>query len=189
MPAVPSRTPPTLRLATEADLPAINAIYNREILEGVATWDTEPWSAEQRLDWFREHSRPGALALVADLPEGTARGRVAAFGYLSFYKTRLGYRFTREDTLYVRPEHQRRGIGRALLAALIEEARRLDVHAVLARIEATNEASIALHRAMGFEVVGEEHEAGHKFGEWRSLTVMQIVLPSSAAPSVSQTDG
>ena len=51
---------------------------------------------------------------------------------------------------------------------------------MLARIEATNEASIALHRALGFEVVGAEREAGHKFGAWRSLTVMQIVLPSMA---------
>ena len=172
-------TPPTIRLATEADLPAINAIYNREILEGVATWDTEPWSPEQRLEWFREHTRPGAVALVADLPDDP----LAGFGYLSFYKARLGYRFTREDTLYVRPELHRRGIGRALLAALLDDARGLGVHAVLARIEATNEASIALHRALGFEVVGHERESGHKFGEWRSLVQMQIVLPGAPPPS------
>jgi len=164
-----------IRPATEADLPAINAIYNREILDGVATWDTEPWSDAQRLDWLEEHRRPGALAIVADLPEAP----VAAFAYLSYYKTRLGYRFTREDVLYVRPEFHRRGVGRALLAALLDEARRLEVHAVLARIEATNDASIALHHALGFEVVGEEREAGHKFGAWRSLTVMQIVLDSA----------
>ena len=162
----------TIRPATEADLPAINAIYNREILEGVATWDTEPWSKTQRLDWLQEHRRPGTLAIVADLPEVP----VAGFAYLSYYKTRLGYRFTREDVLYVRPEFHRRGVGRSLLAALLDEARRFDIHVVLARIEATNEESIALHRALGFEIVGEEREAGHKFGMWRSLTVMQITL-------------
>ena len=165
---------PTIRLATEADLPAINAIYTREIVEGVATWDIEPWSLERRIEWLREHTQPGALALIADLPEAT----VAGFAYLSFYKARTGYRFTREDTLYVAPEYQRRGLGRALLAALLDEARALDVHAVLARIEATNEGSIALHRALGFDVTGEERETGHKFGEWRSLVQMQIVLPS-----------
>ncbi|MSQ30195.1 MAG: N-acetyltransferase family protein [Dehalococcoidia bacterium] len=101
------------------------------MIKGVATWDTEPWSPEQRLEWIRE------------------------------------------DTLYVRPEFQGRGVRRALLA----EARRLGVHAVLARIEATNEASISLHRALGFEVTGHERESGHKFGEWRSLAQMQIVLP------------
>jgi len=178
----PSSHAPRIRLATEADLPAINAIYNREIAEGVATWDTEPWSAEQRLAWYREHTRPGAVALVADLPD-TPDGDVAAFGYLSFYKPRLGYRFTREDTLYVRPEFHRRGIGRALLGALLDEARRVGVHAVLARIEATNEPSIALHRALGFDFTGEERETGHKFGEWRSLVQMQIVLPSAEAGS------
>ena len=175
MPPEQAPEPPTIRLATEADLPAINAIYHREILEGVATWDTEPWSDAQRLEWFREHQRPGAVALVVDLPEAP----VAAFGYLSFYKTRLGYRFTREDTLYVRPEFHRRGLGRLLLSALLDEARALGVHAVLARIEATNESSIVLHRALGFDIVGEERETGHKFGAWRSLTVMQIVLPDS----------
>jgi L-amino acid N-acyltransferase YncA len=162
----------TIRSATEADLSAINAIYNREILEGVATWDIYPWSEEQRRAWLAEHSAPGLVALVADLPDVP----VAGFGYLSVYQTRGGFRFTREDTVYVRPEHQGRGIGRALLAALLEEARRLEVHAVVARIEATNEASIALHRALGFQVTGEERETGHKFGTWRSLVQMQIVL-------------
>ena len=162
----------SIRPATEADLPAINAIYNREIREGVATWDLEEWSAEARLAWFRAHSALDLPVLVADLPGAP----VAAFGYLSQYQARLGFRFTREDTLYVRPEHQRRGIGRALLAALLDEAGRLEVHAVVARIDATNEASIALHCALGFDVTGEERETGHKFGTWRSLVQMQIVL-------------
>ncbi|MFA7248219.1 MAG: N-acetyltransferase family protein [Dehalococcoidia bacterium] len=168
---------PIIRPATEADLPAINAIYNREIVEGIATWDTDPWSAEQRLEWFREHSQPGTVALVADLP-GTPAGEVAGFGYLSIYKTRAGYRFTREDTLYVRPEFQRLGVGRALLDALLTEARSRDVHAVIARIEESNEASIALHRELGFDVTGHERHTGYKFGEWRSLVQMQILLPT-----------
>ena len=168
-----------IRLATEADLPAIDAIYNREIAEGVATWDTTPWSAEQRLEWFREHSHPGTVVLVVDLEAADgAVDAVAAFGYLADYKARLGYRFTREDTLYVRPDRQRRGIGRALLAALLDAARECEVHVVVARIDATNAASIALHRALGFEVTGEERETGHKFGAWRSLVQMQIVLDS-----------
>ena len=166
--------PVAIRAATEADLPAINAIYNREVLEGVATWDIEPWSADQRLDWLREHARPGALALVAGLPGAP----VVGFAELSFYRARPGYRFTREDTVYVRPEYHRRGVGRALLDALLVEARALDVHLVIARIEATNEASIALHAVRGFEVAGHERESGYKFGEWRSLVQMEIVLPT-----------
>lgn len=163
---------PSIRPATEADLPAINAIYNREIREGVATWDLDEWSDEARLAWFRDHSGPGTPVLVADLP-GVP---VAAFGYLSSYNGRRGYQHTREDTVYVRPEHHRHGLGRAVLAALLDEAQRCDVHVVVARIDVTNEASIALHRALGFEVTGEEHETGRKFGAWRSLVQMQIVL-------------
>ena len=168
---------PTIRLATEADLPAINAIYNREIAEGVATWDTEAWSDAQRLAWFHEHAAPGNVVLVADVEVAAGSVEpVVGFGYLGYYKERLGYHFTREDTLYVRPEHQRRGIGRALLAALLDAARAREVHVVLARIEATNTGSIALHRALGFEVTGEERETGHKFGAWRSLVQMQVIL-------------
>ena len=164
-------TTATIRAAAEADLPAISAIYNREVTDGVATWDTVPWTDEQRLEWFNQHRMAGAAALVAEVD-----GAVVGFADLSFYKTRGGYRFTREDTVYVAPDHQRQGIGRALLEALLVEARSYMVHAVIARIEATNEASIELHRALGFEVTGEEREAGYKFGEWRTLTQMQTML-------------
>jgi len=160
-----------IRPATEADLPAINAIYNREILEGVATWDTEPWPAEARLAWFHEHTDPGEVVLSAE-----AGGEVVGFGYLARYRVRLGYRFTREDTVYVRPDFQRAGVGRRLLAALLDEARRSGMHAVIARIEAGNAGSIALHRSLGFEVLGEERETGRKFDRWLSLVQMQIVL-------------
>ena len=166
-------TTATVRAATEADLSAINAIYNREVADGVATWDTQPWSDEQRLAWFNEHRMAGAAALVAEVD-----GTVVGYADLSFYKTRGGYRFTREDTVYIAPDYQRQGIGRALLEALLSEARSYMVHAVIARIEATNEASIELHRALGFEVTGEERGTGYKFGEWRDLVQMQIVLPT-----------
>lgn len=169
-PAMPSFEV-TVRPATEADLPAINAIYNREILEGVATWDTEPWTAEARLAWFHAHTHPGEVILAAE-----AGGETVGFGYLSLYRVRLGYRFTREDTVYVRPDIQRAGVGRLLLVALLDEARRTGMHAVVARIEASNVGSIALHRSLGFEVLGEERETGRKFDRWLSLVQMQIVL-------------
>lgn len=161
----------TIRPATTADLPAINAIYNREILEGVATWDLEPWPAEARRAWFYEHTHPGEVVLAAE-----AGGEVVGFGYIERYRVRLGYQFTREDTVYVRPDFQRAGVGRRLLVALLDEARRTGMHAVVARIEAGNTGSIALHRSLGFEVLGEERETGRKFDRWLSLVQMQIVL-------------
>jgi phosphinothricin acetyltransferase len=161
---------PTIRPAAEADLEAINAIYNREVLEGVATWELDPWPADQRLAWFRarNHDEP---VIVAE-----ADGRVLGFGYLTRYRGRRGYRFTRENTVFVDPAYHRRGIGRALLAALIERGRSLGLRTILAFIDRENHGSIALHRAFGYEQVGAEFETGHKFGAWRSSVELQLLL-------------
>lgn len=161
---------PTIRPATEADLPAINAIYNREILEGTATWDLELWSAEQRRAWFNAHEDDEPV-LVADL-----EGQLVGFAYLSRYRGRRGYRFTRENTVFVHPDHQRAGIGRLLLTALIEEARTLGLRTLLAWIDDDNVGSVQLHRALGYEQIGRESETGHKFGEWRSAIELQLML-------------
>ena len=101
---------------------------------------------------------------------------MVGFAYLSKYRGRRGYRFTREDTLWIDPAYHRQGVGRALLAALIEVARRLDLHVLVAFIDTSNEASVALHRAFGFEQVGNEQETGHKFGEWRSSVELALFL-------------
>ncbi len=163
-----------IRPATEADLPAIDAIVNREILDGVATWDVVPWTAEQRLVWFHAHQREGEAVFVAD-----ASGTVAGFAHLSFYSPRFPYRFTRTDSVYIRPDYHRRGFGRLLVSAVIEEARRTDAHLVVAGIDSENEASIALHRMLGFEVVSRIPEAGWKFEQWRTLVQMGVVLDAA----------
>ena len=173
-PAMSSPAPPAgiaVRPATEADLPAIDAIFNREILEGVATWDVTPWTAAQRLAWFQAHQREGEAVFVAD-----AAGEVAGFAHLSFYSPRFPYRHTRSDSVYIRPDFQRRGAGRLLVAAVLDEARRTGGHLVIAGIDSENAASLALHRALGFEVMGRLPEAGWKFEAWRTLVQMGIVL-------------
>lgn len=162
--------PVRVRVAIDADVEAINRIYNREIEHGVATWDMEPWPMERRREWFA-HQGGQLYVVVAEAPEG-----IAGFAYLAPYRERAGYRFTREDTVYVDPAFHRRGIGRALLAQILEHARTLDTHAVMARIEASNEPSLALHRAFGFEAVGLEREIGHKFGRWLDLITMELLL-------------
>lgn len=159
-----------VRRATEADLEAINAIYNREVLEGIATWELEPWSASRRVEWFRarDDQEPVFVAERA--------GAVIGFGYLTKYRGRAGYRFTREDTVFVHPDHQRQGVGRAILTTLVDEARRLDLHTLLAFIDAENAGSLLLHRAFGFRAAGFEVETGHKFGRWRSSVELQFLL-------------
>ena len=162
----------TVRDARADDLPAIQRIYNREILEGVATWDDWPWSDAQRRAWFEQQR--DEVVLVAVGPHS-----VAGFAYTSPYRAKFGYRFTREVTFYVDPAFQRRGVGRRLLATLIERARARNLHSLVAWIEADNEASRALVRSFGFEEVGREREAGYKHGRWLDGIDAQLLLQSA----------
>ncbi len=158
-----------IRDARADDLPAIQRIYNREILEGVATWDDWPWSDARRRAWFEQQR--DEVTIVAVGPDS-----VVGFAYLSPYRPRFGYRFTREVTFYVDPAFQRRGVGRRLLAALVERARARNLHALIAWIEAGNEASRALVRSLGFEEVGRERETGYKDGRWLDGIDAQLLL-------------
>ena len=159
-----------VRPATTDDLPAIQRIYNDEILAGVATWDEEPWTMERRKAWFAEHDASQPV-LVAECD-----GQVAGFACLTKMSQKSGWRFTREDTIYLAPEFRGRGIGRVLLTALIEEARRVGIHVVVASITTENEVSIHLHRSLGFEVVGTLREAGLKFGHRLDTCYLQLTL-------------
>lgn len=161
----------TIRHATRADLAAILRIYNEEIETGTATWDEVAWTMEQREAWFEAHGE-GEPVLVAVL----SGGEVAGFAYLSLMSTKSGWRFTREDTIYLDKAHRGEGLGRLLLTALLNEARALGLRTIVASITWDNAASIALHRGAGFEVMGTMHNAGYKFGRWMDTTYMQLDL-------------
>lgn len=160
-----------IRSATADDLQSINAIYNREIETGTATWDYEPWSLADRVRWFEAHDADEPV-LVAEVD-----GQLAGFAYLSSFRPKFGYRFTREDTVYLDPAFQGRGLGRRLLKALIEQARQRGIRTVLAVIEAENEASIALHERLGFVRCAHHHEVGYKFGRWLDSVDLELRLP------------
>jgi len=166
---------PSIRPAERADLPAINAIYNEEIRTGVATWDYDPWPAEQRQRWFDDRA-PEEPVLVADI-----EGNVAGFGYLAWYRGKIGYQYTREDTVYIHPAYQRRGLGALLLEALIAQARSRGIHTLIAQIETSNEPSIALHERFGFLPLGIEREVGYKFDRWLDAQPMQLLLEGGPA--------
>ena len=167
----PQSIPCLIRDATEADLPAILAIYNAEVRSGVATFDVDDRTTEENVRWLRDHGPP-ACAIVAVEPDGDLLG----FGSLSRFGSRAGYRFTVEDTVYVRPQSERRGVGRLLLEELIARARSGGSHAVLGRIAGENEPSIALHRACGFVEVGREREVGFKFDRWLDVVTMELLV-------------
>jgi phosphinothricin acetyltransferase len=166
-----------IRNAGFDDLKAILDIYNHEVRTGTATWDTDERSWEAQLQWWEAHATP-YCAIVAEEPNGT----VVGWGSLSRFHPRAGYRFTVEDTVYVRPDRQRRGIGRALLAHLVQRAQSAGFRAVLGKISGDNDASIELHRACGFFEAGRERELGYKFGRWLDVVTMQLLIDPRPEP-------
>lgn len=159
-----------LRLAELADSEAIRAIYNREVTESTVTFDLVPRTLDQQRDWLQD--RAGVHVAVVAVDQGV----VVGFGSLSPYRDRPAYRTTVEDSVYVDRDQRSRGVGRALLGELVDVATSHGFHAMMARIVGDHEASIALHRSLGFELVGTEREVGRKFGHWLDVMLMQRLL-------------
>ena len=166
-----------IRLAERRDAEGIRAVYNRFVAESTALFDLVPRTLDEQVQWIDEHSggHPALVAVVAGAAPGVPGG-VVGFGSLSPFRTRPAYAGTVENSVYLRDDYQRRGIGRRLLEELIRLAESHGFHTVIARISGGNEASIALHAACGFEIVGVEREVGRKFGRWLDVVEMQRML-------------
>ncbi len=164
-----------IRPAELADAPAILDIYNHEVQTSVVTFDLVPRTLAEQEAWISDRS--GAHAVVVAVDEDTSdAGVIAGFGALSPYRDRPGYSTTVEDSVYVHPDHRGEGVGRLLLAALVETARAHGFHAMMAKVVGGHEASITLHAAAGFEIVGHEREVGRKFGRWLDVILMERLL-------------
>jgi len=165
-----------IRPAEPGDAEATRAIYNPEVRESTVTFDLRPRTLEEQLAWLDAHSG-GHLAIVAvDEPTDGAGPEVVGFGSLSPYRSRPAYSTTVEDSVYVRRDRQGEGVGRAILAELVHRATAHGFHAMIARVVGDHEASIALHRACGFEIIGTEREVGRKFNRWLDVVLMQRML-------------
>ncbi len=161
-----------IRCATHADLPGILEIYNEAVLNTTATYDYEPRTLEHRSAWFEDHVKSNYPVFVAVNDSGS----VVGWSALNRYHDRVGYRFTTENSVYVAANQRGRGIGKLLLAPLIDGARERGLHAILAAIDASNEVSIRLHASFGFERVDYFKEVGYKFGRWLDVVYMELVL-------------
>lgn len=161
------------RLASHDDDEAIRAIYNVEVESSVVTFDLVPRSPDDQRRWLADRSGAHAV-IVAETDE--ERPTLVGFASLSPHRSRPAYSTSVEDSVYVHRDHRGRGIGDLLLRDLVEVARTHGFHAMFARIVGGHEASIALHAAHGFEIVGTEREVGRKFGKWLDVTVMQRLL-------------
>jgi len=165
-----------IRRAVAADLPAIMDIYNQAVLNTTATYAYEPQTLEERAAWFEEHARDGYPVFVAQ----EESGRVIGWSALSRFRARAGYRFTAEDSIYVAADQRGRGVGKQLLPPVIEAARGLGLHALIAGIDAEGEASLRLHARFGFQPVAHFKQVGFKFGRWLDVIMMELLLPEYA---------
>jgi phosphinothricin acetyltransferase len=166
-----------VRAALPDDIPAIHAIYSHHVLKGLASFEEEPPSpAELRRRYDDVLSRKLPY-MVADLD-----GAVAGYGYCAPYRTRSAYRYALEDSVYVRPDAQGRGVGGALLAELIRCCEALGYRQLVAVIgDSAHAASIGLHASQGFLRVGTLRSVGFKFGRWVDSVIMQRPLGAGDA--------
>jgi len=161
-----------IRPATPEDIPAIREIYRPAVLTGTASFELEPPSVDEMRRRFETITSGGYPYLVAE-----HEGAVIGYSYASAYRTRPGYRFSVEDSVYVVEGQQGKGVGRALLSRLIEECTARGYRQMVAIIgDSAQWASIGLHRKLGFTFVGTLHSIGYKHGRWLDTVIMQRTL-------------
>ena len=161
-----------IRPATHGDLPGILEIYNDAVLTTTATYDYDLRTLEHRTQWFEERQRDGYPVFVAV----DDAGRVIGWSALNPFHARIGYRFTSENSVYVAADMRGKGVGKLLLPPLIDGAKTRGLHAIIAVIDADNEASIRLHAAFAFEKVGHFKQTGFKFNRWLDVVYMERLV-------------
>jgi len=161
-----------VRLALPEDLPAIHSIYAHHVLNGLASFEEEAPSLGEMRRRFDDVRSRGLPYLAADFG-----GALVGYGYCAPYRSRSAYRYSLEDSIYVRPGSEGRGVGSALLRVLIERCEALGYRSIIAVIgDSANAASINLHASFGFLRVGTLRAAGFKFGRWVDSVLMQRPL-------------
>jgi L-amino acid N-acyltransferase YncA len=169
--------PPTLagigvRPCFQQDLQWVQLIYAHHVMTSTGTFETEPPDLEEMTERWTKVAGKGWPFIVACTPHDPSR--VIGFAYAQQFRERQAYRFTFENSVYVAPTHLGIGVGKALMAVLLEELYSVGAQQVLAVIgDAQNQGSIKLHAGAGFHVVGRLHAVGHKFGRWLDVVMMQ----------------
>lgn len=161
-----------IRAAEPGDFEAISAIYENHVLMGTGSFEIEPPSTEEMQRRYKQVLAFGGVYLVAELND-----TVVGYAYAAAYNTRAAYFNTVTDSIYVHPQGQRNGIGKALLTRLIQECEERDFRQMIAVIgDSNNFASQNLHKACGFQKIGVLPAVGYKFNQWLDSVIMQRTL-------------
>lgn len=158
----------------------ILAIFNEAIATSTALYDYHPRTPEHMRAWFQAKTDGGFPVIGLESDEG----RLLGFASYGTFRAWPAYKYTVEHSVYVHPAHRGQGLGERLMRLLISEAGNRGVHVLVGVIDATNEASQALHRRLGFEHTGTIRQAGFKFGAWLDVAFYQLILPHSPSHPV-----
>jgi L-amino acid N-acyltransferase len=156
----------------------ILAIFNEAILNSTALYDYKVRTMAMMDAWF-DAKMKGKYPVIGAVDES---GRLLGFATYGMFRERPAYKYTVEHSVYVDKECRGRGVGRTLLAAIIERAKSQDYHVLVGGIDADNAISIDLHKKFGFTFCGEIRESGFKFGRWLHLVFYQLILDTPANP-------
>ena len=166
-----------VRNATETDLPDMLAIYNDVISNTTAVYDYKPHTFEMRQQWFMAKKESGFPVFVA-----AENDQVLGFSSMGPFRNWAAYKYAVENSVYVAAEHRGRGIGKLLLLPIIEAAKQMDMHTIIASIDNANEQSLRLHKSLGFIEVAHFKQVGYKFGRWLDLKFLQLILDTPLQP-------
>ena len=162
-----------VRPAVEDDVPAMNTIYNEYIVDSHVSFDTEPWTDEERHAWFQRRTDGGFPILVAEVDE-----RVVGVAWSGPWRDKAAYRGSVETTVVLAPGESGAGVGSVLLDALLDDLAESGFHVAIAIIALPNDRSIAAHRKLGYREVGVLHEVGFKDGSFHDTVIMERKLRS-----------
>lgn len=161
-----------IRTAEEKDMPALLDIYNYEVEQGLATFDLNPKTMDERMEWFLEHNTGNHPLIIAEVD-----GKAVGYASLSSYRPKEAYAATVELSLYIDKDYRRRGIAGELASAILKIAKeRDDIHTVISVITGGNDASLRLHEKLGFVHCGTMREVGVKFGKLLDIENYQMMV-------------
>ncbi|HMH24910.1 MAG TPA: GNAT family N-acetyltransferase [Puia sp.] len=167
----------TIRAARESDLPAILTIYNDIILTTTAIYQYEPQTMDMRRAWYEGRIKDGLPIFVAE-----SEGEVLGFSSYGPFRAWPAYKYTVENSVYVSARQRGKGIGKLLITPLIGSAKKNELHAIIAGVDASNDASLRLHKSFGFEEVAHFRQVGYKFGRWLDLKFLELILDGPREP-------